>query len=443
MRLLEVEVKKKNNIVYDVNFCDKAFPSGPFSSVIIGANGSGKSRLLTTIAEILQNHFQQRIAITQEYDYYKIKYKIKDQEFVIEKNKKDYAPSFKTFAESFIVNDKFPFSSNTFYTYKGVRQVANAIFSNTIERQFITNILSIYKDESKMGRVANVFKMLGLEAKCELTFHMKRYVQKAKIRKTTSNVLNRNNRKFVTPLSKEDKEFVIDFVDDLTNKSGGERTFDLFANPNIPFSMAQFTGIASLNNVVYSIKLWKGKETSFNLSSASSGEKHMLFSMLNLISSAQEDSLILIDEPEVSLHPNWQMKYIDTLKNIFSSFNIHFIIATHSHFLVSDLEGKTSSVIRLLKDRETDKISGELIEKDTYGWTPDEILYKVFGVVSSRNRFVAEDIANILDALSDSKNLVADIDKDSIDKLRGLKDTLNEIDPLKIVVKSILNKLGY
>lgn len=444
MRLLELKVKKDNNIIYDVMFYDKDSIEGPFSSVIIGANGSGKSRLLTTIAEILSNHFQGKKIITQEYNYYKLKYKIKDQIFIIETNTETASKSFKTFSESFIVNDKFPFSSNNFYAYKGVRQVSNAIFSNTIDRQFIANILMLCKDSSKMNGVAKVFEMLGLDSRCTLSFHMKRYVQKAKIRQTTLNALNRNNRKFVTPLSEEDKKFIIDFVDELTNKYNGRQTFELFSNPNIPFSITQFAGVSSLNNVLYDINLWKKDGTSFNFSGASSGEKHMLFSMLNLMTSVQDDSLILIDEPEVSLHPNWQMKYIDTLKNIFSSFNTHFIIATHSHFLVSDLEGKSSSVIRLLKDEKTNEITGELIESDTYGWSPDEILYRVFGVVSSRNRFVAEDIANILNILSDPKSAgnVRHINAGIIDKLHNLENTLNEIDPLKFVVTSILNKLG-
>ena len=454
MRLLELEVKNKGNIIYHVTFYDKDShcdenstyykdpTKGPFSSVIIGANGSGKSRLLTVVAEILSNHFQGKRVISREYDDYTIKCIINGQEIVIKKNQENAVPHFKIFSSSFIINDKFPFSSNNFYAYKGPRQVANAIFSNTIDRQFIANILSLSKDGSKMKNVAKVFEMLGLENKCELSFHMKRYVQKAKIRRTTANALNRNNRKFLTPLSEDDQEFIIDFVDTLTNKDDGKKNFELFSNPNIPFSTTQFAGISSLNNVLYDIKLWKKDGTSFSFSSASSGEKHMLFSMLNLIISAQEESLILIDEPEVSLHPNWQMKYIDTLKNIFSSFNTHFIIATHSHFLVSDLEGESSSVIRLLKEEKTNAITGELIKSNTYGWSPDEILYRVFEVASSRNRFVAEDIANILDYLSDPERTGNIVNMETLAKLESLKKTLNEMDPLKKVVTSILNKLG-
>ena len=99
-------------------------------------------------------------------------------------------------------------------------------------------------------------------------------------------------------------------------------------------------------------------------------------------------------------------------------------------------------MIRLLKEEKTNAIAGELIKSNTYGWSPDEILYRVFEVASSRNRFVAEDIANILDYLSDPERTGNIVNMETLAKLESLKKTLNEMDPLKKVVTSILNKLG-
>lgn len=80
----------------------------------------------------------------------------------------------------------------------------------------------------------------------------------------------------------------------------------------------------------------------------SSGEKHMIFAFTGVLSSIEPKSIILIDEPEISLHPEWQIQYVSLLKKIFKKYDgCHFILASHSHYLVSDLESSTSSIISL------------------------------------------------------------------------------------------------
>lgn len=37
----------------------------------------------------------------------------------------------------------------------------------------------------------------------------------------------------------------------------------------------------------------------------SSGEKHMIFAFTGVLSSIESKSIVLIDEPEISLHPEW------------------------------------------------------------------------------------------------------------------------------------------
>lgn len=63
--------------------------------------------------------------------------------------------------------------------------------------------------------------------------------------------------------------------------------------------------------------------------------------------------MVLIDEPEISQHPNWQMQIIDMLDKCLSDSKCHFIIATHSHFLVSDLPNYKSSVTYLYQEKVT------------------------------------------------------------------------------------------
>lgn len=62
----------------------------------------------------------------------------------------------------------------------------------------------------------------------------------------------------------------------------------------------------------------------------SSGEQHFVIQLITLIMKAEPGSLILIDEPELSYHPAWQMDYLKNLKRIAEVGQYQFILATHS-----------------------------------------------------------------------------------------------------------------
>jgi len=66
----------------------------------------------------------------------------------------------------------------------------------------------------------------------------------------------------------------------------------------------------------------------------SSGEQHELVLAYRLIFQVKPDSLILIDEPELSLHPAWQQVFIDDLERISETSKLDFVLATHSPVLI-------------------------------------------------------------------------------------------------------------
>ncbi|ADG94553.1 conserved hypothetical protein [Arcobacter nitrofigilis DSM 7299] len=82
-------------------------------------------------------------------------------------------------------------------------------------------------------------------------------------------------------------------------------------------------------------------------SELSTGEKSLLeitYSIIDIINLREKDGLsrnifILLDEIENNLNPNWQKKLLSVLIDISSAYsiNIHFIITTHSPFILSDL----------------------------------------------------------------------------------------------------------
>ncbi|MDA2275157.1 AAA family ATPase [Bacillus cereus] len=73
-----------------------------------------------------------------------------------------------------------------------------------------------------------------------------------------------------------------------------------------------------------------------SLEQLSSGEKNELILFYNLIFNIPPNSLILIDEPEISLHISWQNKFISDLKEIHKLNQLDIIIATHSPDIISN-----------------------------------------------------------------------------------------------------------
>ncbi|KOR90377.1 AAA family ATPase [Paenibacillus solani] len=68
----------------------------------------------------------------------------------------------------------------------------------------------------------------------------------------------------------------------------------------------------------------------------SSGEKNELILFYKLIFKTSSNSLILIDEPEISLHISWQNKFISDLHEIHKLNELNILIATHSPDIISN-----------------------------------------------------------------------------------------------------------
>ena len=108
----------------------------------------------------------------------------------------------------------------------------------------------------------------------------------------------------------------------------------------------------------------------------STGQETYLFQFANLYNAMKDDMnehnnyLILIDEGENTLHPNWQKSYVkyyvEFLEKNFKEKNIQLVFSTHSPFILSDLPKE--NVIFLKKDEnENCKNVTKEINIDTFG----------------------------------------------------------------------------
>ncbi|MEU7694336.1 AAA family ATPase [Microbispora hainanensis] len=66
----------------------------------------------------------------------------------------------------------------------------------------------------------------------------------------------------------------------------------------------------------------------------SSGEQQMLVLAFEILFHAEPGTLVLIDEPELSLHVLWQDTFIDDLSRMGAVRDLQFILATHSPSLI-------------------------------------------------------------------------------------------------------------
>lgn len=97
----------------------------------------------------------------------------------------------------------------------------------------------------------------------------------------------------------------------------------------------------------------------------SSGEKQIVYRGCFLLkdANATNGAFAFIDEPEISLHPKWQMKIMDYYKGIFTNENgeqtSQIFAVTHSPFIIHNDNRKNDKVIVLARDE-----NGDIIVKD-------------------------------------------------------------------------------
>ena len=120
----------------------------------------------------------------------------------------------------------------------------------------------------------------------------------------------------------------------------------------------------------------------FDINELSSGEKQLFLRTLAIKMLNPENSIILIDEPELSLHPKWQQRIVDVYRKI--GKNNQIIIATHSPHVLGSVKKENI----MLLDKTND---GKIIVKtgnelyNSYGQPTDRVLKDIMGLETTRN----------------------------------------------------------
>ncbi|MBR4021469.1 MAG: AAA family ATPase [Ruminococcus sp.] len=124
------------------------------------------------------------------------------------------------------------------------------------------------------------------------------------------------------------------------------------------------------------------------------------------------DGVVLIDEIDLHLHPAWQQRVLEDLRAIFPK--VQFVVSTHAPAIINTVERES---IRILKNRNV-----IIPEIETYGKDTNSVLKAIMDAVE-RPITVLKKFSEFYDALANNKYALAE------EILNTLKEKIGETDP--------------
>lgn len=432
---------------------------GVKTSVVIGPNGIGKSYLLKAIVDVLRVvdalvNRREDVKMPELSYRFGITYRLDGDQYMITNIHQGIEPvgrnvprqylfkkndekvrleeirlPKKVIASSMTIADKFPTPSMGLYAYRGVRseKTPSTTGTRTIVRKTVEGIIdSLTHKHTTRDELSLLLESLGFQPRIQIKYKI-RYKDMFLRQGLTPEGLDdlylnwkeyfkgRTGEVWGTRyyLSLRENPEKIHAICQYLNKCADQygrfgaysMVYDVFDLDNTLVEDAEAIKLLSNLDILSfpEIKVYKREtEDGYEMVDSSSGETQQLCQFISIMSAIEPGSLVLIDEPENSSHPNWQMSYIDWLQQIFHNYNdCHFVIATHSHFLLTDMNPEWSKIIALQK--EEDKLIDIANDVNTYCWSTDDILYRVFHVRTTRNRAFESDAINFYRLISDGK----------------------------------------
>lgn len=136
----------------------------------------------------------------------------------------------------------------------------------------------------------------------------------------------------------------------------------------------------------------------FKFPELSSGEQYIITTALKIIASSAENVVYYIDEPEISLHVEWQIKWPERFQPLLSLYSgAKTFIATHSPVIISSAL-QIGAACYLLKSNELHRIEGGKFDVE-------EILFKDFNTLTPNNKHIFSEIADIVNQTVTNLNL--------------------------------------
>lgn len=446
----------------------------PLYSVFIGTNGVGKSMLMKEIVDFFldlhasaANDKDAKLSPVNKGRLKGIKYHIDGVDCEVFRLGKNYFARVDGFfypiqelrfplivACHFGAFDKLPVqkvngSAQTrydvpYYKYVGAHVNGSMISSSAIAFRLLF-ALNERMDDRQRENICSILDFIGYNHRISLSYTV---VMKSK--------KDGNVRDAIAQRVKNDKEY-----DKLNNQDRSDRVaklYNFYKNKtsmdkarydyDIDFdAVTETEGSLEELKIIYKLKqydlvnsanvIFHKQGIDITSEDLSSGEFAMLSTVLSISAAANDPhTLVLLDEPELSLYPNWQMTLIDNLDRALANQVCHLLIATHSHMLVSDLPMKRSAVTQIEKAKDG-SLNANTIAESTYGWSAEEVLLKVFKTATDRNKYLAEVVGTLLKNIGDNK-ITANEVRTQVDFLESVSGNLSDVDPMKKIISTII-----
>ena len=462
---------KKKGIRINVGSFEEVDTS-PLYSVLIGTNGVGKSMLLKEIVDFfidlhayVRNTGKQLNAVRG--CLRGIKYHIDGVDCEVARLEKTYILKVNGYYQDikelrlpsivachFGAFDKFPTqrvngSQQTrydvpYYKYVGAHVNGSLISSSAIAFRLLF-ALNQQMDDKQRQNICSILDFIGYDHKISLSYSIVQKSRKDGNARATIAQRVDNDREY-SNLNKQEKSVVTDRIYSFyKEKTASGKTIHAY---EIDFDRQKASRGSDYELlIIYKLKqcdlvfapnvIFHRQGCDITSEEMSSGEFALLSTVLS-ISAAVNDphTLILLDEPELSLHPNWQMMLIDNIDTALAKKACHLLIATHSHMLVSDLPMGRSLVCQIEKDKEG-ILNSTAIAESTYGWSAEEVLLKVFKTATDRNRYFGERIGKLLEQIGNNTIDPEEV-KGELLELQEISMHLSDIDPMKTVLNTIV-----
>ncbi|SDK79227.1 Predicted ATP-dependent endonuclease of the OLD family, contains P-loop ATPase and TOPRIM domains [Salinimicrobium catena] len=148
------------------------------------------------------------------------------------------------------------------------------------------------------------------------------------------------------------------------------------------------------NKNIYEIILTK-EDKQFYINQASSGEKEIINFMLGIFALNLKNGIIVIDEPELHLHPRWQNVLLELFIELATITKNQFIVSTHSPTFINDKS--LNHIFRIYKDE--NNISRQVTLKDNHTFKLRDILH----IVNSTNneKLFFADVVILVEGITD------------------------------------------
>lgn len=159
----------------------------------------------------------------------------------------------------------------------------------------------------------------------------------------------------------------------------------------------------------------------FGVDDLSDGEKQVLAKVLPLFFADMKGRVVLMDEPESSLHPAWQSYLLPVLRRCVELQECQFILTTHSPQIIAAAH---QDEVRILTRSADGRVQAEYCVGGPYGWTVEKVLDEIQKVSVQRVPEIEDRLENLREKIKSGQYETEEFAKEikELEAMLGVSD---------------------